>query len=363
MLRVLALCSYPRSAAATRFRLLQHVRPLAELGVEVDVRPFLDELTFSSLYDREAVRRTAAGVAVAAGRRLRDVAAARRADVVLVQREAAIVGPPIFEALIDGAGGPPMVLDLDDPTWISYGSSTFGHAGRLLKWPGKTDWLIRRAQHVACGSPAIAERAERLGKSATRVPTVVDTDIFRPSTRKPHDQLRVGWIGSHSTFPYLQAIAPALAEVARRKPFDLLIVGAGPGASVDVPGARLEARPWNLDREVRDFQSLDVGLYPLGDDEWARGKSGFKAIQYLAVGLPFIVTPVGATTTIGIAGSTHFEALSLSEWAAALDALLSDAALRRQMGAVGRNHSLENFTVPQVAKKLAEVLTDAAGKA
>lgn len=360
-LTVLALASYPVTAAATRFRLHQMVGPLERLGIRLDVRPFLDERTFATLYDRRSVGRTAAGLARASARRVCDAVGARNVDVVLVQREAAILGPPVFEALIGALGKSPMVLDLDDPTWISYESPTFGVAGRLLKWPGKTDWLVSRARSVTCGSSAIVEHVERSGVRATLVPTVVDTDVFRPAPRDATRRPRVGWIGSPSTFPYLQALGPALAEVARRTPFDLLVVGAGPGASLEIPGIRIEAREWNLRQEVMDFQSLDVGLYPLADDEWAMGKSGFKAIQYLAVGVPYIVTPVGATTGIGVAGETHLEAQTQSDWAAALETLLRDADLRRSMGEQGRRFSLENYTVPQVAETVAKVLTDTAG--
>ncbi len=357
-MRVLALTSYPVEAAATRFRLQQMVRPLEDHGVELDVRPLLSSAAFSGLYDRASAVQTAWRLGRAHLRRLRDVVDSRGFDVVLLQREAALLGPPVIEVLIRGVGRRPLVLDLDDPTWIAYDSPTFGRAGRLLKWPGKTDWLIDRAAVVTGGSRAIVEHAEGRGVPARLVPTVVDTDVFRPRDGPAAAVPRVGWIGTHSTLPYLTSVAPALSRVAAGTGFRLLVVGGG--ADVGFDGLDVEQRPWTMAGEVADFRSLDVGLYPLADDEWARGKSGFKAVQYLACGVPFVVSPVGATCDIGVAGVTHFEATSLDEWADAVHRLVADPPLRAAMGAAARAHALERYTVSKVAGQLVTALQMAA---
>lgn len=355
---MLALSSYPVEAAATRFRLHQMVKPLADHGIDLDVRPLLDSAAFSGLYQRVTAGQTAWRLGRAHLRRLRDAVASRGFDVVLLQREAALLGPPVLEALIRAVGRRPLVVDLDDPTWIAYDSPTFGRAGRLLKWPGKTDWLIDRAAVVTCGSRAIVQHAEERGATARLVPTVVDTDVFRPDdTAHVAEVPQVGWIGTHSTLPYLASIVPALSRAAAQASFRLLVVG---GADFTVEGVDLEQRPWDLTREVSDFRSLDVGLYPLADDKWARGKSGFKAIQYLACGVPFVVSPVGATSEIGIPGTTHLEARSLEEWTDAVHRLVSDRALRASMGAAGRAHALERYTVGHAAAQLTEALRLAA---
>jgi glycosyltransferase involved in cell wall biosynthesis len=335
--------------------LVQLVRPLAELGVALEVRSFLGASGFKSLYSGN---RAQAALALAQGfsRRAPDLLRARRADVLLVQREAALIGPPVFEALVRTRR--PFVLDLDDPTWTPYDSPTYGRMARLLKWPGKTDWLIRHAALVTCGSHAVAQHAEALGAKARLVPTVVDTDVFRPD-RRENEVPVIGWIGTHSTFPYLQSVVPALRAVARRRRFRLLVVGAG-DVCLDVPGAEVEIRDWSLHREVADFQSFDIGLYPLVDDGWAPGKSGFKAIQYLAVGVPYVVTPLGETREIGTAGETHLEARALTDWEQAIDRLLDDADLRRRMGMAGRAYSESHYAVDSVAASLAAALAEAA---
>jgi glycosyltransferase involved in cell wall biosynthesis len=123
---------------------------------------------------------------------------------------------------------------------------------------------------------------------------------------------------------------------------------------------------WKLEREVEDFQSFDVGLYPIDPslyaEKWAAGKSGFKAIQYMAVGIPFVAAPVGAMANIGEAGITHFQARTKDEWSQALEGLLSDRQLRRTMGELGRRHVVEHYSLSDQADKLATALYEATGQ-
>jgi glycosyltransferase involved in cell wall biosynthesis len=358
-MRVLALCSFPEVAAATRFRLLQLRPELARGGIDLEVRPFLDEQAFAELYDRAAWRSTARRLAAAAARRAADVVRGGAADVVLVQREAMLFGPPVVEWVLSAARRLPLVLDLDDSTWVSYRSPTYGRLAQILKWPGKTDWLIRRAQVVTCGNREIAGHAAALGATTRIVPTVVDTDRYAPVAARQAGVPTVGWIGSHSTYPYLAGLFPALASAAERIPFRLLVVGAGQ-AVPPIAGVEVEAREWRLAREVADFRSLDVGLYPIGGDEWSAGKSGLKAIEYMAVGIPYVASPVGAAGELGEPGATHLLASSPQEWCDALVRLLGDAALRQEMGGAGRRHVLARYTLGHAAGELAAALREAA---
>jgi glycosyltransferase involved in cell wall biosynthesis len=237
-----------------------------------------------------------------------------------------------------------------------------------LKWFSKTDDLIRWANVVTCGNRAIAEYAESKGATARIIPTVVDTDVFAPRPRVTEGPPVLGWIGTHSTFPYLQAVFPVLQDLARAHSFKLKIVGAGTNA-VNIPGVEVENLEWKLEREVEDFQSFDVGLYPIDPalyaEKWAAGKSGFKAIQYMAVGIPFVAAPIGAMAEIGEAGVSHFHATTDDEWFRGLELLLADVQLRESMGAAGRRHAVEHYLLADQADKLASALQEAAasGKA
>jgi glycosyltransferase involved in cell wall biosynthesis len=366
-MKVLAFASYPVEAAATRYRLQQFVKPLADRGITLTIKPFLDAKGFHSLYQRRALASTGLGLLKAAGKRVADVVATRNADVVLVQREAMIFGPPVVEWLANRVARCPLVLDLDDATYVPYTSPTYGKFGKALKWFNKTDDLIRWASVVTCGNRAIAEYVESKGATARVIPTVVDTDVFVPRDSLPAADAPVvlGWIGTHSTFPYLQAIFPVLQDLAKTHPFKLKIVGAGT-STVKLNGVEVENLDWKLEREVADFQSFDVGLYPIDPAlyaaQWAAGKSGFKAIQYMSIGIPFVAAPVGAMAEIGEAGVTHFPAINSEEWSRTLRLLLADAQLRTKMGAAGRRHAVENYSLPDQADKLAGALREAAGE-
>jgi glycosyltransferase involved in cell wall biosynthesis len=359
-LKVLALASYPVEAAATRYRLAQFVSPLAERGITLDIHPFIHSRHFPSLYRREHLPYTALHLTGALVRRFADVWGARRADVLYVQREAMLFGPPLIEWLAMRIGSCPMVLDLDDATYLPYVSPVYGRLASRLKWFSKTDDLIRWARMVTCGNRTIAAYVESRGKPTAIIPTVVDTERFRPREKPSDGGVPVlGWVGTHSTYPYLETIFPVLQELARTHSFRLKIVGTG-REEVSIPGVEVENLAWNMAREVEDFQSFDIGLYPIISSEWAEGKSGFKAIQYMAVGIPYVVTPVGSSAEIGEENVTHFGATTQEEWRASLERLLVDAPLRRRMGAAGRHHALQYYTVPIQSDKLAQVLREAA---
>jgi glycosyltransferase involved in cell wall biosynthesis len=267
-----------------------------------------------------------------------------------------LFGPPVIEWLARRRGRVPLVLDLDDATYIAYDSPVYGRLARTLKWPGKTDALIAMANVVTCGNRVLADYAAGLGASTELVPTVVDTDRFVPRpTGEAGDPPVIGWIGNHDTFAYLEPLLPVLADVARRHSLRLRVVGSG-RAQVTVPGVEVDNRQWRLETEVDDFQSLDVGLYPLADDARASGKSALKAIQYMAVGVPFVATPVGAAAQVGREGVTHLVATTPTEWRDALACLLADPALRRRLGDAGRRHALENWSLDRAAQPLAAAL-------
>lgn len=357
-INVLAFASYPVESAATRYRLIQFVAPLAEKNINLTVAPFLSSADFAAFYKQSGVSSKVFGMLAPLKNRFLDALSAKKFDVLFVQREALMFGPPFFEWLAQTIGKCPLVLDLDDATYVRYVSPTYGRLGSALKFFGKTDSLIKKSAAVVCGNRFIAEYVENKGTKAVIIPTVADTDKFRPAA-KTNEIPVVGWIGTHSTFPLLAAIFPVLRRLAEKHDFILKIIGAG-REDVKIPGVKIENTVWKLADEISDMQRFDIGLYPIqtlenAPPEWIAGKSGFKAIQYLAVGIPFVVTPIGVCAEIGEKDQTHFEATSDAEWYDALEKLLLDEDLRREMGARGRIYSLEHFTVPAQTEILANV--------
>lgn len=357
-LKVLAFGTYPDDAAVTRYRVHLYQPLLRDEGIDVDFRPFLTNGDFAALYDRRRAPRAALGITKGLLRRSVDLLRIPSADVVLVQREAMLVGPPVVEWIAAKALRKPLVLDLDDATYIARDSEVYGRLATLLKYPRKTLALIRWASHVVAGNPTIASFARAAGRTASVLPTIVDLDEFTPA-RKGEGPLVIGWIGSHSTFPYLERIFPVLQRLAQKHRFVLRIIGSG-RTDGTIEGVTAEWRPWRRDSEVAELQSFDIGVYPITRDEWAEGKSGFKAIQYLSVGIPWVATPVGVVAEIGVPGATHLEAESDEEWYAALDALISDPARRRAFGAAGREYALQHYSLRDATSQLASILRAAA---
>ncbi len=362
-MKVLALCSYPLEAACTRYRIIQYVEPLAKKGIQLTVVPFLNKNDFSGLYQSGNILGKMGRMLALTGKRFLDSVKSQKYDAILIQREAMLFGPPVFEWISKTIGRCPLILDLDDATYIRYVSPTYGRLGSALKFFGKTDALIKWSETVICGNHYIAKYVGGKGGKTIVVPTVVDTDKFCPIEKSETDAPVIGWIGTHSTFPFLENLFPIFSDLAQKYNFTLKIVGAGK-PEIAIKGVAVENLAWSLEREIEDFQSLDIGLYPLQttdlvNEQWLMGKSGFKGIQYLSVGVPFVVTPVGVAGDIGIENKTHFAADTKEHWYKSLAQLLESDDLRKQMGDHGRNYALENYTVSRQSDLIVAALLEA----
>ncbi len=358
-MKVLAVCTYPVDAAATRYRLVQFIAPLADNGIELTVVPFLNGSQFANLYKAGHPIRKAVSLAPALIDRVVRIASVSKFDVLLVQREAMLFGPVFFERIYRSIGKIPLVLDLDDATYAAYKSPNFGSVAAYLKFFGKTDRLIEMSELVICGNRFIADYVGNKGKQTVVIPTITDPNLF-PEKKPNEGKLIVGWIGTKSTFPFLQKLLPVLSQLAAKHEFTLKVVGAGQDVET-IPGLEVQNVEWRLEREIDDLISFDIGLYPIDtqgsvDKRWLEGKSGFKAIQYFAAGVPFVMTPIGVCAEIGIIGETHFNAVTPEDWYHHLDHLLSDTRLRTTMGAAGRKHSLETYDLESHVNKLEKAL-------
>jgi glycosyltransferase involved in cell wall biosynthesis len=187
------------------------------------------------------------------------------------------------------------------------------------------------------------------------VPTVVDADTFRP-TNHPHGPVPVvGWIGTHSTAAYLLDVIPALQDVATRHNFLLKIVGSG--RQWQIPGVNVVSSDWRLENEVSDYQSLDIGLYPVRDDEWGRGKTGFKPIVYMSCGAACIASPVGGVNEFLIDNVNGMVARDHRDWIRTIETLLRDPSLRGRLAAAGRATVENVYCLKVQAPRLVEILS------
>lgn len=386
-LRVRAFAPYPETGPSTRFRLLQFVEPLAAKGIALEIVPFLEEGEYRGLYEPGGWLRKLGLLVRGLRRRFRSVTQVHRADVVLIQRELA----PVLNVRLlarAGAGGVPLVYDFDDAVFLPPPGGSRLMA--LFRRPeGATAAFSRRAARILAGNRYLAEfaraardperteegaraseqaptgrpegRGRDVGPEVRILPTVIDTDRFVPRADRvdPRDGPPVvGWIGTHSTNRYLADLYPALQRLADRSPYRLLVVSNRPPPPA--PALELEYRPWRSDREVAQVQALDVGLYPLSDGPWARGKCGFKAIQYLACGVPTVASPVGVLRDIVLPGATGYLADEPEEWVRHLERLLTDRDHRRELGRRGREHVVERYSVRAAVGVLETAIREAA---
>ncbi|HMF98148.1 MAG TPA: glycosyltransferase family 4 protein [Vicinamibacterales bacterium] len=357
--RVLALSPIPEEGAGCRFRIAQFMPYLESVGVDVTLSSLFTTEFFRLVYKPGHYARKAVTFAALSARRLGSLRDLLRFDVVFIYREMFPIGPAIVERLIAARGRPPIVFDFDDAIFLPNVSDANRLIG-VLKRPQKVAAIIRSSDHVITGNEYLAAYARRFSSAVTMIPTSVDTDRFVPAARQGDNGRDrggdpiVGWIGSPTTSGYIRGLAPVLRRAHQQQPFTLRVSGVGD--RFDIPGVPIEYEPWSLEREVALFNTCDVGVYPLADDEWSKGKCGFKALEFMACGVPVVAAAVGVNRVIVEDGQNGFLAATEDEWVDKLVRLLRDAALRRRFAETGRRTVQERYSVRVNAPRLAETL-------
>jgi glycosyltransferase involved in cell wall biosynthesis len=358
-IRVLALSPIPEEGAGCRFRIAQFIPYLASVGIDVTLDSLFTPEFFRLVYKPGHYARKAVTFAALSLKRLDSLRDSSRYDLILVYREIFPIGPAFVERLLAARRRPPIVFDFDDAIFLP----SVSDANRLiatLKQPQKVASIIRHSDHVITGNEYLSDYARRFNPAVTTIPTCVDTDRFVPSSdalpvvsARPRDPV-VGWIGSPTTASYIRGLAGVLRRVRERHPFVLRVSGAG--VPLTIPGVSIDNRPWSLKDEVELFNTCDVGVYPLANDEWSKGKCGFKAIEFMACGVPVIAAAVGVNRTIVQDGTNGFLASTEDEWVDKLSRLLSDADLRRRFAVAGRRTVEEGYSLRVNAPTLAATL-------
>lgn len=359
MLKVACLVPHPTAAPSSRIRVAQYAPILRSWGIELELSPFFDDEAYARLYEAGVLRRMA-DTATGFLRRMRQIRRVGDADAILIHREVApVAGAAFLRALGDG---PPILFDLDDAVFLpAPGGSSWMRV--LRRSEAETVALVRAARVCLAGNAYLADFVRRSGGRAVHLPTTVDTDAFRPapSSEPRGDRMRVSWVGTHSTQPYLGMVAPALRALAADRSVEVTVVSNRPPGSLD--GLPVRGVRWSLSDELEYFRGADVGLYPVPDDPWTRGKCGGKAIQYLACGVPVVASAVGVLPDMVQDGVTGLLARSEADWLDALRRLSRDADLRHRLGAAGRIHVEERYSLRRGAEIMAEAIRAAVGKA
>ena len=335
---------------------MQYVPALEAAGFSVTVAPFFDTAFFRRVYLRGNLGAKIFGFLRQSVARLRLLLSRNEYDVFFVYREAYPFGPPLLERLLT-SNGRPLVYDFDDAVYLNNTSEANSFVS-VLKYPEKVPSIIRRSALVLAGNEHLAEYARSFNRQVSVLPTCVDTSVFVPRSTPPLSGAPpvIGWIGTPTTATYLKSLGPVLAKIAAKHTFVLRVSGSGD--PVELPGVTTVNEPWSLEREVELFNTCDIGVYPLRDDEWARGKCGFKAIQFMACGLPVVAAAVGVNREIIQDGVNGFLASSEQDWVEKIERLLCDPGLRKRLGDAGRKTIEEKYSLAVNAPKLAAMMRD-----
>ena len=345
-MNILGFALYGTQAASHRVRLSQFQPGLVDQAIKLTIQSLLGN---SYLRQRFAGDRTSLpGLLEAYGQRLQMMRHAGRFDLAIVYAELLPLLPAWLELHFLNI---PYILDFDDAFFLKYRSGRLRWLNPLLG--GKFDQLLRGAVAVTAGNAHLAAYARRLNPNVTLLPSVVDTDHYRPADPPPAaSPFTVGWIGSPSTAPYLQALIEPLQRFAKEQHVRLLVVG---GPAPAIPGVEVVEQPWSLEREVALIQQFSVGVMPLPDTPWTRGKCAYKLIQCMACAIPVIASSVGANVE-AVPATCGLLASSPDDWLTAFRQLAADPPLRQRLGACGRQWVEERYSLRSALPVLAGVI-------
>jgi glycosyltransferase involved in cell wall biosynthesis len=359
---VLAFVPYaPDTTPSQRFRIEQWMNYLREReGVTVELAPFAGERLMWLL--RQPGRRVAKALEIlrAFMHSVGQVLTSRRYDVVMIHRAIALAGPALLERLLVALGRP-VIYDFDDAIFLLHTSEVNRRFG-WLKFPQKTATICRLSSHVVVGNEWLAEYARQFNHQVTIIPTSIEIDryrAFRKNGASDHNdngrRVVIGWTGSSTSQTYLEWFAPVLDEFVRRRDVELRVIS---DREPELRGVPYVWRPWRPETEVEDVIHFDIGIMPMPDDKWSRGKCACKALQYMAAGKPVVCSAIGANLELIRHGENGMLAATPEEWIQNLERLVDDPALRFRLGEAGRRTVEEKYSMRRCARMFAEVVRE-----
>lgn len=322
-----------------RFRCEQYIPWLKEKGFEITYSNLITEKEDGIFYSQGNYFAKFMLLLKFFFRRNKDVRRAREFDIVFIYREAFVIGTTWFERKLKKSGAK-IIFDFDDSIWLN----DVSHGNRNIKWlkrPSKTADIISLSDCVFAGNRYLAEFAEKYCRNVHIIPTTIDTNYHVPKTKKANDVVCIGWTGTSTTLKHFETAIPALRKIKQaygeKVRFKVIV-----NFAYAVPDLNLVADQWNIHTEIDDLAEFDIGIMPLPDDEWSKGKCGFKGLQYMSMNIPTVMSPVGVNKEIIRDGDNGYLASSESEWVEKLSTLINSADLRQKLGENGRQ-TIEKF--------------------
>jgi glycosyltransferase involved in cell wall biosynthesis len=341
-MKILAIVPYQLNfAAGQRFRIEQWAKELASRDIHVEYLSFATEELTDTLHKPGSVVKKSLMMSGAFVRHLKNALTSEKPDLILVYREASLIGPAIIESIVR-RWNVPMVYDLDEPLFILLKSAANGNFTRL-RFVSKVNKLFKMSDAVFVASQALADYARKFNNNVHLVPMTVDTERYKPSEeKKTNKKPIIAWVGTRTNQPNVSLAVPALRKLREEMDFTLRIIADEP---VEYEGLDVEFIKWTYDQEPALLQESDIGIVPVRDSEWGPYKFFFKTIQYMSTGLPVVGSALGSNLENIAEGKSGFLAKTENDWYQPLKTLLQNPEMRRTFGEEGRKIVLERFDI------------------
>ena len=344
-MKILFLTPYPlHKAPSQRFRFEQYLSFLQQNGFHCFSEPFLNESTWNIFYKKGNYFKKAGGICKGFVNRIKLLFKIKEFDVIFIHREACFIGPAIFEWAYSLLATKKIIFDFDDAIWLRDVSDANVALG-WLKAPSKTSDIIRKAGSIIAGNAYLASYAKKFNQNTFIIPTTIDTNYHKPKVKGgTKNYITLGWTGSSTTIKHFEEIIPVLEKIQNKydQKVKILLIS---NKSLKSETISLEFIPWNKETEIDDLAKIDIGIMPLPDDKWSKGKCGFKGLQYMAMGIPTIMSPVGVNKEIIENVINGYLASTEEEWIEKLSLLIENPELREKTGKAGRQTVIERYSV------------------
>lgn len=363
-MKILFLTPYPLSKGPNvRFRLECYLPYLETAGIRYKIRSFSSVRFYEILYKRGYFFKKLFYTLTGYARRFFHFLESLDCDAVCVLREVSPLGPAVSPYLWK-LFGKRVIFDFDDAIYMRNRSQA-NRMAAFLKCPSKTKTFIRFSHRVIAGNNHLAEYAHRYHPNVTIIPTPIDTRYFNANHKMgqiaapPADSKKgicLGWSGSWTTLPHFYLVRNPLKALVKRYPFLRIRVFGTHAANIPEIASSIEALDWSLESELEQLRGFDIGIMPLADDEWSRGKCAFKLLMYMSLGIPTVSSPIGVNTEIIRDGENGFLASSPEEWVQKLSLLIADSVLRQRIAVAGRRTVEERYSVEKWAPEFVKTL-------
>lgn len=351
--KILFLSPYPfDKAPSQRLKYEQYYPFIQKEGFEITTSSFVDDKFWKIIYNEGNLFLKGFYTLLGYFRRIKDILTVRKYDVVYVHLWVTPLGFTFFEWLLV-LFAKKIVYDIDDLIFLGH-TSDANKKSKFLKGKAKAIYLMKKANHVITCTPMLDEFVRKYNSNTTDISSTINTDVYVAKNNYTlNSKIVLGWSGSHSTSKFLHLLDSVLIDLNKEIDFELLVIG---DPDFKIEGINVTALSWNASTEVNDLSKIDIGLYPLPDEPWVYGKSGLKALQYMALGTPTIATAIGANFRVITSEENGLLVKTAEEWKANILRLLNDKELRERIGKAGRTTVEHKFSLHANKDKYIQII-------